>query len=300
MITKGTPSVKPDRNDKRFLHTKAFGLAPLADIPRYGLGRIPLKINQQFDTMYCTGAATESAAEYEEGRKFSFEFQVAAISRRAGAPIVHGADPRMAYEARCDYGCLPDEMTPATLRLSAQGDPTAIADWNKWPPAVWLRARDYVAAGYFWLGSEYEPFDQVREALWNARDDNEVVMATGKWYEAWNQVGEDGVIPATTDGQFFMHEYLFIDWIVINGRDYLVIQNSAGEEFGRGGVQFIDRATMNAAWPRKWGDGTALAMWRKVHVNDINSLKEQWLTLTESVISILEGILFKLRYGTKY
>lgn len=296
IIQNGKPLI-PDRRDARFLHSKKFGLAALHTLPPQGLGRVPYKINQQGDTFFCTAAGTSSAAEYEAGRKFSFEFQVAAISRRVGKPILDGAEPRLALQARVAYGCLPDEMTPAHLRLDPE-DAEVIADWREWRQDLWDAARAFVAEGFFWLGEEYEPFDQVREALWSARAENQVVMANGRWYQSWNNVRADGILPAPTGG-YALHEYAIIDWRLINGSEYLVIQNSCGKSYGDKGLQYIDRATMNAAWPRAWGDGTGMAIWRKVNPQDINSLKRQWLSLAEVLAGILDKLVFKLRYGIR-
>ncbi len=287
--------LKPDWRDLRFVHSKKFGTTDLGEIPTKGLGRVPLKINQQYNTNFCTGSATESAAEYEQGRKFSFEFQVAAIGRRVGEPITDGADPRKAYQARVAYGCLPDELTPYELRLTAT-TALVLAKWQSWPTELWQQAKQYVAESFFWLGEEYEPFDQVKEALWSARAENQVVMAAGKWYHNWNDVGWNGIL-ALGSGPYTLHEYLFIDWTEIDGVEYLVIHNSCGEEFGKGGVQYINRETMNAAWPRAYGDGTGMAIWRKVHPDDVASLKRQWLSLAEILASILDALLFKVKYG---
>lgn len=296
MITNACKPLKPKWKDKRFMHAKKFGLISLSAIPMNGMGRVPYKIDQQFDTLYCTGAGTSSAAEYEQRRKFSFEFQVAAISRRTGAPIYDGADPRKALEARVAYGCLPDEMTPDNMRLS-EINQRAVALWRNWRQDLWDAARAYVAGGFFWLGEEYEPYDQVKEALWNARNENQVVMAFGKWFDAWSGVGPDGIVPATTQGHWTMHNYDLIDWTMISGVEYIVVQNSCGTGFGKGGLQYIDRSTFNAAWPRAYGDGTDLAIWRKVDPNDVNSLKAEYISLLELLASIYDSMLFKIRYG---
>jgi hypothetical protein len=287
--------LKPDYRDLKFVHSKKFGTVALTVLPPTGFGRVPYKINQQYTTNFCTAAGTESAAEYEQKRPFSFEFQVAAVSRMAGEPIIAGANPRDAYKARCAYGCLPDELTPRELRLVEAGA-DKVADWKNWPSYLWDDARAFVAESFFWLGEEYAPFDQVREALWSARDENQVVMASGRWYESWNNVGPDGILPPGT-GSYTLHEYIFIDWTQINGKDYLVIQNSVGTTYGKGGLQYIDRDTMNSAWPRAYGDGTALAIWRKLDPKDINSLRRQWLSLAEILSAILDAVAFKIKQG---
>lgn len=287
--------LKPDYRDQKFLHGKKFGTIALQSIPTGGLGRVPYKINQQYTTNFCTAAATESAAEYEQERPFSFEFQVAAVSRMSGAPIVDGADPRDAYKARCAYGCLQDELTPRELRL-VEGGAQVVANWRMWPTQLWSEARKYVAGGFFWLGEEYEQLDQVKEALWSARAENQVVMVAGRWYEGWNSVGADGILPKKS-GKYTLHEFLFIDWTTIDGVEYLVVQNSVGTGYGKNGLQYMNRANVAAAWPRVYGDGCGAAIWRKVNPEDINSLKAQWVSLAGILASILDSILFKIKYG---
>lgn len=296
----GCKPLRPDWRDKRFSHSKKFGSASVATLPTYGLGRVPLKINDQnpggVSTQYCTAAGTSSAAEYEQNRKFSFEFQVAAIGRMSGAPILDGADPRMALKARVAYGSLPDELTPDYLRLSNMNT-MSIAQWSNWPNDLWNAARKYVAGGFFWLDSSNTPFDMVREALWNARVENEPVVAFGKWFSAWNAVGPDGFIPKTTDGQYTLHCYDIIDWTQVGGIDYLIIQNSVGSGYGKNGTQLIDRKTFDAAWPFSYGDGTGMAIYRKANPDDIDALKQQWLSLLDIWASLVSSLLFRMRYG---
>lgn len=292
----GLKPLRPDARDSKFSHSRLFGVASLADLPKEGLGRVPYKINNQLGYQFCT-AGTSSASEYQEKTALSFEFQIAAISRLNGQPIVDGCEPRVAMGAACAYGSIPDDLTPSWMRLTDL-NASVVTAWKNWPQDLWDAARSHLKSGYFPVDAPLEPFDRIREALWQGRTENQAVMAFGNWYNSFNLVLRDGIISTGCRTFLGLHYYTIIDWTMIEGKEYLVVQNQYGTQVAKQGIYFFDRPTINEAWKDTLhGDGTGLFIFRDVDDQTLQALKDQKATLTSILLSLYQKILFKWLYG---
>jgi hypothetical protein len=281
----GSKPLSYDARDHAFAHHRLFGAAPLSALPAQGLGRIPLAIKNQGFSQFCTAGGTSSASEYQEGVVFSLEFQAAIIGYLTGEPILNGADPRAALKAICAYGSLPQALTPYRLNVQDDSAPaymqaepdTFIADWRNWDLKTLLAtAQKYQKAAYLPITGPYDTFDSIRAALFSGTDENQVAIAFGKWFENWNEVSDDGIVPTGCNQLIGYHCWLFIDWVTINGKLYLVAQNSYGKSFGKGGLQFFDRETVNEAFKSQGlfsNDGLGLFILRDVSPATIEAQK---------------------------
>lgn len=282
----GSQPLSWDPRDKAFAHSRLFGAAPLSALPSHGLGRSPVAIKNQGTTLFCTAFGTAAASEYQEDIELSPEFQVAAISRIAGAPILMGADPRDALKALVAYGSLPQHLAPLSLQTHP---PEQVADLRNWPQELIDRAKAYGKAAFIPVDGPYDHFDNIRNALFLGQKDKQAVVAFGRWYRGWNNVGADGIIP---DDQSVLHGYhcfLFPDWTIIDGVEYLIAQNSYGPGFGKGGLQYFSRKIVNEAWKPDslWGDGIGLFILRDISPETIAEQKR-------TLLFILAGALLKL------
>lgn len=311
--------VKPltlDVRDEKFTLPRVakFGapIPTLADLPKT-LGRVPISIENQRSTNFCT-ASTSNASEYQEQVPLSFLFQVAAISRMNGKPILDGADPRTALKAACAYGSLEEKDAPFTIEsavnkygedifemsasgvtVTKKGWQSVVADPGNWPSETWEKAKKHLKRAYPWVkGLPYDHFDNIRVALFRGKEKNQVVMAFGKWFSSW-RIGEDGIVRGKSEGYHSLHHYLFIDFDIIDGKEYIVGQNSYSKNFGHEGLCYFDRETINTTWDGVFYNGTALAMFEDMDEESVTALKEQQLTLLEILTEILQKLLWSFR-----
>jgi len=232
------PLWTPDKRD--FSHSKKFGSLPASILPTNGLGRVPISIKDQKQTLFCTGFGTAAASEYQEGEELCPLFQVAKIGQLLDRPILDGADARASMKAMILFGSLPRSLSPFSLNKHT---PEFVANWKNWPEALDKEARKRSKAGYFSADGPYDAFDKVRMALYQGAAENQVVIAFGRWYPHWTGTFCNGISQS-----YGYHCYVLYDWCMRNGVTYLKIQQSGGKAMGDGGTQYIDRDTFNMAW----------------------------------------------------
>lgn len=296
-LRSGLKPLTPDIRDRRFLHSKLFGAPDLSQLPPSGLSRIPGKIKNQFATQFCTAFATSSASEYQEGVELSPEYQAAKIGFMNGEPIVNGSDPRMALKAAIAFGSLEAKDVPEHMKLTQMNAPS-VADWTQWPTSLDEKAKEHMKRAFIPIDrAGLDTFDAIKWALWCGRNEEQAVIAMGRWYSFWNAVGQDGIVQHNQYSPYGLHAYLFIDWTMIDGRDYLVCQNSYGEGFGDDGLQYFSREIINAVWGAIGRDGTGLFIYRDVDSTTVDALREQQLSLYEILLDWYYRLIFRLQYG---
>lgn len=243
---------------RRFL----FGATDPATLP-LTLGRIPLPVENQDITSLCTEMGSSKAGGYLWGIDMSPDFQGAAESRYAGAPILNGTDPKTTMNTAVLTGFLPKPLSPYTL---AQDGEIVTTDWTKYSPALWLIAAKYVIAGWFDVSQDApDIFDSIRVALYDAQSENAVVQVFGNWYREWSDAGnaQRPDMPMPTRPPIALHDYLFIDFVEQSGIKKLKAQLSSGTGFGEGGIVFFERDVINFAFENMVEDGTGLYIYRK-------------------------------------
>lgn len=228
---------------RRFKHALTFGASRdiLLKLPRKGLGRKPISIEDQQNTNFCTGYSSSTASEYMEKRDMSPEYQVAKLSEFSGFPITNGATPETTLKVLKRYGSLPKEMSPYSLEKDGAA---TVADWKKWPKALDDAAREYKKASWFdVMEGPFDTFDNMRVALYQAQESGEerVIQAFTQWFSNWTG---RGIIRRGT-GAYSWHAHVFIDWTEKDGKEVLVQQNSYGEDWGDGGLSYWSREAIN-------------------------------------------------------
>lgn len=282
-----------DMRDNQYTTERAlFGSAMTPDaLPREGLYRRPISVENQLDTQFCT-AGVSNASEYQEKVPLSWAFQVAAISRLKGFPILNGCDPRTALKSAIVYGSLEESF--AAMKFPGT-DPSVVANWQNWTDEQWGQAEKHRKAHYLWVKGKYDVFDNIRMALWLGKEENQVVMAFGRWYAIWNTTDSTGIVPPRTDTAYTLHYFMFIDWIYKNGKQMLVAQLSSGEKAGHNGLYYFDRETINKAWKgvHYSPEGISLAMY-KDESTDKETLIGQQLTLVEVLLELMQRLLARM------
>lgn len=253
--------------DKMFSHPRVFGGTTdmLSGLPAAGMGRSPIQILDQGTTDFCCAYGNAGSGGFRLGIPMSPEYQVKAIGQLSGAPITNGSEPRQTMETPILTGLLPAALNEFTLGTYT---PDFIANWKNWDPALDIQASKHKLGSYFQVDSHwYAPmdvFDSIRLALWQSKAENACVDAFGFWYNEWNQVGPDGIVPVQRTSPITLHRYYFLDFVTINGVQYLVAVLSQGQNFGKNGVLYFSREVVDAAWPNVFNDGTAIEVWRNL------------------------------------
>lgn len=253
------PGPITNRNFKS--HTKRFGSTVLTGLPPDGIGRLRMQPLDQEDTEYCTAYGEATSQGYEQSVEMSGEYQTAIEGEFIGAPITAGADPVPSMMATTINGSLPQALSPFTL--DGKG-PDFIADWTNWPSTLAKIASKYLPGVPYYVDGNFDIFDNVRNALWQAKLAGEkgVVKAFGFWYDSWNTQAFDpnlkGILSIPTDKPISRHRYNFIDWKTISGQLYLVAALTQGADFGDGGILYMDRPTINYVFSNAIANGLGL------------------------------------------
>lgn len=283
-MNKGLLPLPKDKRD--YSHHLTFGSISASDLPPNGPELIPLEYNQQGNTNFCTAEATSENAELVWDIKFSPEYSMMSINRIMGKSTDGGADLRSAMKAGINYGFLPREYSPFTLGIQ---DSNFIVNPTNWKD---LDKLDAIAAKYkedsfFTVDGPKDIFDNIRIAQWQAcqdiNDNKRTVIVGTEWFEQWNTIGPDGIIPMPKHPSISLHCYLNVTWVTKNGVQYLMCQNSEGSGWGDGGKGYFPREIVD-----KYFDEGAFIYRKNPDPNQI-----QTLSTIVSLLSKLVTLLYK-------
>lgn len=288
-----------DPRSRNFSHHKLFGTLPANQLP-ITLGRVRRQVENQKATLRCTGYGTAKNGDYIHGFRCHPDWQAAKIGKLQGVSVdISGGDPNAAMRSERDCGYLPYELDTVHSLASNTVENTGI---NSFDLALDKAAIDNHVAGF--VGA-YDPkapgdiFDQICSALTMAYDPTiglgATVQAFGKWYGGWYP--RDGFIPTSYDTQNFgYHHWIFIDFCWINGKSYLVAQNSGGDWIGDKGFFYFPREVVNREF-NVWG--TTLKIVKPLTKDQIELAKQEsyagliqrgilnvWYALSEYIISL--------------
>lgn len=238
----------PKRHDPRtFNHAQYFGSskAYLDALPRKGLGRVPISIENQLYTNFCTGYTVSTAAEYIEKVDMSPEYSVAKISEYLGYLILKGAPANAAMKATCLFGVLPKKDAPVDMTLEHYAQ-EVIADPVNWPRELNDKAAEHKMGSFFdIMRGPFDYFDNIRIALAQAKEAGEERVGMA-FTQFWNVgIGQGTEIIRRGSGGYSWHAHLFIDWTEIDGELVMVEQNSFGRGWGKEGLSYWSREAIN-------------------------------------------------------
>src|SRR5262249_46544734 len=106
---------KHDPRSRKFSHHQFFGTVAPQNLP--STLRRPLRsVEDQQQTVRCTGYGSAVNGGYIHARRFSPDWQAGKIGQVQGVNVdVSGGDPNATMKAQCDYGYLPIENAPLSL-----------------------------------------------------------------------------------------------------------------------------------------------------------------------------------------
>jgi len=226
-MNSGLLKTKPDPRDYDYI--KTFGVSTSLLPEEYLIE--PISIKHQQDTDFCTAAAGCVLAEAQDKIEFSFEW----FFSRYGEPGIYGADLRKAIKAGMK-GFLPVNKAPFTVNDKERD---FLADKNNWPANLNEVASIYGKQGFFNVKGK---FDDIKNALWNNRNQRRAILTGIMWYNDWNY---NGIIPNNYYSPAGLHAIAIIGFKKIENVDYLIIQNSYGKDIGDNGLFYFNRTVFD-------------------------------------------------------
>jgi len=182
---------------KDFSHKATFGSLDLSQLPKESILSSTI-LNQGF-TNKCTAFASCAIQESEHNQPFDpdwYYFQEG---------LVNGQHSETGYDLRT---CMKAGVKRGFKPLNG-----GIPD-------------DFKEASYFRIDDPYNStdlFDDIRVALWIAKDEKKTLCAGVNWRSNWNS--PDGIIPSTDGSYTGGHCIKICGFTEINGVQYLIIQN---------------------------------------------------------------------------
>lgn len=288
-ISFGLIPLPKDKRDRS--HHLTFGGVSISDLPAEYIVE-PKDIDDQGGTQFCTAYATSESAETQFDKIFSPDFSTAAISQEAGKNIAFsGANLRDAMKAGKNYGFLPQTSAPVNWRETS---PEFVANLQNWPEALREEAKQYRMDSFYAVDGPRDFFDNIRMAIWIARndpDDNKRTVVVGsKWFAEWQTTSPSGIIPEQYSNFITYHAHRIIGWTTINGQLYLVDQQAQGPAFGKNGRCYFSRSVAN----REFGDQLGAFIFRKTPdpnqirtISSIIGLISKLVTFYQNLIAAL-------------
>lgn len=226
------------KDNRDFSHQKVFGAIKVPDID-FEVG-IPLRIEDQKETDYCTGMASSSVAEDHEGVDLDPIFAFAAVKYIDKRHDKWGADLRHACKAACKVGFIEKKDSPYRI-----DDPREkIVFLSNWPSDLVEKAGEHKQKSYFRVDGGKSSFESIRQALWQHKDSKHSVLTGVMWREGWTEA-LGGIIPIKETWEWFGHALKIYGQKIINGKPYLKAQLSNGEGIGSNGIFFFPEEVIN-------------------------------------------------------
>lgn len=219
---------------------------------------IPARKNtilNQINLDFCTGFTTVELQNAIWGTENDPLYQFAKISQVKGEYQSWGANLRHAVKSAVKYGSLPLSQTP----YSYNGNPTDkprdfLANWANWPAALDIVALKEKDLSFFEVDGPLDIFDDIRSALSIHRQERRGVSFGIFWHSDWTYV-QGGIIPeqmpAGRNGGG--HDMAIVGQKTINGKLYLVFQQSWGPNAGNQGFYYFPRSVVNQAFMDGYG-----------------------------------------------
>lgn len=235
--------LSPD--DRDFKHTQVFGALEKTALPTEDfVVANPLKIKDQRNLDFCPGFSTSEVSEDQEGVELDPLWQFAQIKRVMKEYTSYGADLRSAGKALYKYGSLPQALSPFTID---SGDRDFLANWKNWSSNLDAVAFSHKKQSMFFVDGPHDDFDNIRAVLWKNRLKKQSLIAGTMWRDSWTDA-PGGVIPETgwENDAGGGHAIKIFGQKNINGKLYLIIQNSWGEDVGDNGLFYFPRSVINS------------------------------------------------------
>lgn len=206
----------------------------------------PIILNQ-LDLDFCTGFATVTLQNAIWGISNDPLYQFAKIKQIRGEYSSFGANLRDAMKSVIKFGSLPMVYAPYIHKGSVL-DKTRdfLANWRNWPTGLDKQAYKEIDLSYFNVDGMYDLFDNIRSTLYLHRQERRAVSFGMFWHSEWTEA-PGGIIPDVMPTNRFGggHDMAVVGQKTINGKMYLVFQQSWGENAGDHGYYYFPRTIVD-------------------------------------------------------
>ena len=241
----GLTDTPEDERDKPFHLGAVIQQIDIKEVPKNDWDFSVLTIiKNQKQTQRCTGYATGAVSEDQEEIELCPDFQAAAGFSISGVSGEDGNDLRSTAKGACKVGCLPVKFCS-----HCKSDDKYASKWNNlksWPEEEIKLAYKYRKQTFIWVEKgRYDIFDNIKTALWQNREKHQSVLTGTVWRENFTY-SEGGVIPTELGDIVGGHAIKkCIAHKVIDGKEYLVVQNSYDKDVGDKGLFYFPREVVN-------------------------------------------------------
>lgn len=230
-----------DTRDKR---VEDLGISMSSFIPKEYIQPYKVKVTNQGPYGMCVAFAAASvveALEYQE-RGIQVEFSKAWIygNRADNDHQDEGMYPRQALKQLARFGTPPMEMFPIINNYPTCKKQMAELMGYLLPNAVGQKIKGYI---------KLRGLDEIRKFIYTY---NCPVLITVEVVDSFYNVGKDGVMPPKS-GNFLGNHAMICNGneITLSGTSYYDVQNSWGDDWGKGGSCYIDPTTYQ--FKEAWG-----------------------------------------------
>ena len=228
--------LKLPKDNRDFKLSAVIKLPKLEELPKE-FELEPITTYDQLESDYCSGEATCGASGLQEKIALSPEWSFAVSKMISEDPEEYGQDLRTAMKVHTKYGAIEKKDAPYSLEKGDEDN--KIRYINNWPKDLFEKAGGHKKQTFFKIDGQYTPFDDIRAFIWMFRAEKRAAVIGVEWSWPLEQVIMDE--PGEGEG----HALYAIGFKKINGKDYLVIQNSYGAEAGDNGKHYFSREVID-------------------------------------------------------
>lgn len=222
---------KTEYDPRDFSHQKTFGSMAQVLPDEYIVGSCPVK--NQMGSEFCTAFASYVLAALEDVADYSPEWFFAKEVEETGQ--TDGQDLRTSCKVATKYGFLPQNMASMT---TLNQSPTFLSNPANWPFSDDLAAANNKRESYYRCDGTFE---QIKQTLFRTK---RAILTGITWYESFTYA-PNGIVPEDYTELGGLHCIPIIGFKKINGVDYLVVQNSYGDQIGDKGLFYFSEVIFN-------------------------------------------------------
>lgn len=224
-----TPGLKKlSRDGKEFRVGALFNLPKIEELPAsFSLGSS--FIEYQGNSDMCSGYATCGASGLQEGVRLNGQWSFAVSKSLTNDLSAFGQDLKTACKVHTEYGAI--EVTESEV-----SNPRDIKSYS---PTLFETALKHKKQTYLEVASFSDHFDTIKKFIYRFRDEKRAVVIGVQFGWSLKDIYMD--TPIFGSG----HAMYVIGWDNVNGKDYLLVVNSYGEQAGQKGIHHFSREVIN-------------------------------------------------------
>lgn len=267
------------KDDRDFLLGSIIPLPKLSELPEYFVLQT-LGVKSQGNSDFCTAFSLCTISEIQEGVELSPEWSFAMTKDIEGDHTTYGADLRTACKSHVQYGALEAKDSPYSLYNKGED---FLRNPEVWHTDLLKKAAKHKKKTYFKITGPHDAFDNIRASVF-ARKDGVAIGVMWGWPNKQMYIDE----PAEQGGG---HALPVIGW----DGEYLVCQNSYGEDAGKHGFVYLHRRVINANVDR-YG-AFMLTDLPRDQVEPLLTHEDELQVLFARFLDLLRNLLAKLKHA---